>query len=72
MTRNLRTVSQFAESSPFSEASVRWMIHKARDNGLAAAGAIVRVGRRVYIDAERFDAWLVQQNPGLTTLEAAR
>ena len=72
MTRNLRTVSQFAESSPFSEASVRWMIHKAGDNGLAAAGAIVRVGRRVYIDAERFDAWLVQQNPGLARAEAAR
>lgn len=30
-------------------------------NGLAEAGAIIRVGRRVYIDLDRFDKWLLAQ-----------
>jgi hypothetical protein len=32
---------------------------------MAAAGAVVRVGRRVYLDTDGFERWLVAQNPGL-------
>ena len=65
MKRELKTVAAFAAEQPFSEGSVRWWIHMARANGLDKAGAIVRIGRRVYIDTAAFDAWLVSQNPGL-------
>jgi hypothetical protein len=66
VTRNLKTVSQFAsESGVWSEASLRWMIFQAEANGLSKAGAIVRIGRRVYIDPAGFDRWITAQNPFL-------
>jgi hypothetical protein len=65
VTRNLKSVAAFAADSPFSESQCRWWIFKAEDNGLAATGALVRIGRRIYIDADAFDRWLVAQNPGL-------
>lgn len=65
MKRELKTVSAFAADQPFSEGSVRWWIFQAKENGLEEAGAIVRIGRRVYIDVNAFDAWLVANNPSL-------
>lgn len=67
--RKLYTVRQFAEANPaFSEASLRWLIFNSEpkklknchleSNGLAESGAILRNGRRILIDPERFDAWL--------------
>lgn len=70
MNRNLQSVSQFATASPFTQDQLRWWIFHAGQNGLAGVGAIVRVGRRVYLDVDRFDDWLKIQNPGLP--EAAR
>ncbi|HZF97638.1 MAG TPA: DNA-binding protein [Pseudoxanthomonas sp.] len=65
MARNLKTVSQFATDSVWSEAQLRWMIFHAATNGLQQSGAVVRCGRRVYLDEAAFDRWLVSQNPGL-------
>jgi hypothetical protein len=56
--RSLKSVSDFAAASGFTEAQVRWWIHQAEINGLARAGALVRIQRRVYIDAERFWQWV--------------
>jgi hypothetical protein len=54
---DLRTIKQLAQENPaFTEASLRWLVFNARQNGLDAA--IVRVGRRVLIDIQRLDAWL--------------
>lgn len=61
MARNLKSVSQFAEGSPFTEPSIRWMIYNAQTNGLADTGAVVRIGRRVYIDPAAFDRWIDSQ-----------
>ncbi len=62
--RRLRTVSQMhQEHDEFSEGSLRWMIFKARENGLEQLGAIVRIGRRVYIDPDRFFEWVAAQQP---------
>lgn len=61
MARNLRSVSQFASDSPFTEPSIRWMIFNSETNGLAKAGAVVRIGRRVYIDPDAFDRWIDTQ-----------
>jgi hypothetical protein len=63
MARNLKTVSKFCEShrNAYTEGSLRWKIFNADSNGLAAAGAIVRDGRRVLIDEDRFFEWLDAQ-----------
>lgn len=62
MARNLKTVSQFAGSTPFTEAQLRWWIFHADSNGLAEAGAVVRIGRRIYLDTDGFDRWITCQN----------
>ena len=56
----LRTVSQLADLNPaFTEPSLRWLIFNARSNGLDQA--ITRIGRRVYVDLDKFDRWIKQQ-----------
>ncbi len=62
MSRNLQTVQAFANAGPFTQGQLRWWIFQSETNGLAAAGAIVRVSKRVYIDVERFEAWIESQN----------
>jgi hypothetical protein len=60
--RNLQTVAAVAAMSVFSEGQLRWWIFMAASNGLDAASAVVRIGRRVYIDIDRFNDWIEQQN----------
>jgi len=64
MARNLQAVAKFAAESKgaFTEAQIRWWIHMSGDNGMAKAGAIVRIGRRVYLDVDAFDRWVTAQN----------
>ena len=65
MIRDLHTLEQFAAKTPFSPGQLRYWIHQAESNGLAAHNAIVRVGgRRVYIDPAGFEAWVRSQNQG--------
>lgn len=72
MKRTLTTVTELANRSPFSEGQLRWWIFEAGRNGLDEAGAIVRIGRRVYIDVAAFDAWIdQQQTPRAVQREAA-
>lgn len=71
--RELRTLKQFAERYPaWTEASQRALVYASEDrvasggrvikgNGLAEAGAIVRVGRRVLIDERAFFRWIAAQ-----------
>ncbi len=56
--KKLRTVQQIAAQSngAFTAASLRWSIFRAEQNGLDAA--IIRLGRRVLIDEDGFNAWL--------------
>jgi hypothetical protein len=62
-SRTFLTVSQFASKHPaFSEASLRWIIFNAKErrgsqgavlsNGFETA--IIRLGRKVLIDEQRF------------------
>lgn len=71
----LFTVAQFAErNSAFTSAAVRNLIFKADErqssngaipgNGLIECGAILRVGRKVLINEERFFNWVEAQNRG--------
>ncbi len=55
--QSLRTVSQLANAFPaFSEPALRRLIFDAEINGLA--NAIVRIGRRVYVDLALFEEWV--------------
>ena len=63
MARQLKTVSQFAAESPWTEAQLRWFIFNAGANGMNEAGAVVRVGRRVFLDVEGVDRWIEAQQP---------
>ncbi len=62
--RKLSSVKAFAAQHPdaYTEASLRWLIFNERHNGLAKAGAILRQGRRVLIDEDRWFAWLDGRN----------
>lgn len=63
--RRLLTIRQFAEHHPaFPEGSLRWHVFQARSNGLERLDAVKRVGRRVYIDEERFFTWIDSQQAG--------
>lgn len=71
--RQLLTVRQFSERFPaWTEPGVRNLIlnaetrlnsrgDKVPGNGLAEAGAIVRVGRKVLVDVGAFMAWIAEQ-----------
>lgn len=71
--RTLRTVNQFAAAwDAWTPPALRNLILNAADrvnsrgeripgNGLAEAGAIVRIGRRVLIDELSFFRWIAEQ-----------
>ncbi len=60
---HLLTVAQFSEQfSAFPVGGLRWQIFNEEKNGLKAAGAIVRVGRKVLIDADKYFSWVYSQN----------
>ena len=70
-----KTVEQFSLNNPaFSKSSLRNLIFKAdkrlstngviAGNGLLEVGAIVRVGRKVLINEDRFYQWIESQNAG--------
>lgn len=67
MTRKLTRLREFAERGPFTEGSLRWLVFNEASNGLREAGAIVRLGRRVFFDEDKFDAWIESQNSGART-----
>ena len=55
----LINLKQLTERHPaFTLDSLRALILRAPNNGLIESGAIVRIGRRVLIDAQAFDRWL--------------
>jgi hypothetical protein len=61
--QNLKTVSQFVEHNPaFTVGGIRWIIFHEQENGLKEAQAIIRLGRKVMIDSDRFFDWLYSQN----------
>lgn len=60
---NLSTVNQFVSKHPaFTIGGIRALVFNENTNGLAKAGAIIRIGRKVLIDEDRFFSWVVSQN----------
>lgn len=53
------TIKQFSVSHPaFTEGGLRHLIFHQKTNGLGASGAIVRIGRRVLINEQKFFRWI--------------
>lgn len=60
---NLKTVKQFCQDNrAFAVGGVRWQIFNENTNGLAESGAVIRVGRKVLLDEDKYFAWVVSQN----------
>jgi hypothetical protein len=58
-TPTFSTVQQFPTKYPaFTKGGLRHQIFNAEKNGLAKSGAIVRMGRKVLINEEKFFAWI--------------
>lgn len=60
--RRLTTVKNLPTAYPdanFTSSSIRWLIYNAKENGFSSC--IVRVGRKVLIDLDDFEAWLDEQ-----------
>ena len=56
------TVNQFtAKHAAFNTGGVRSIIFNANTNGLAKSGAIIRIGRKILIDENKFFAWVQSQ-----------
>lgn len=59
------TVNQFTSKySAFTKGGIRALIFNESSNGLAKAGAVVRIGRKVLICDSKFFAWVESQNQG--------
>lgn len=58
----LQTVKQFVEDNPaFSVGGVRFQIFNEQSNGLKESGAIIRLGRKILIDVEKYFQWVYDQ-----------
>ena len=63
--RVLLTVRQFAERHPFlTESSLRFQIFNRASNRLESSGAIVRLGRKILIDEDKYFGWVDGQQEG--------
>ena len=61
----LESVNSFCEKNPaFTNGGLRWQIFNEETNGLKSIKAIVRIGRNVYINPERYFLWVELQNTG--------
>ncbi len=59
---NLKTISQFSHEYPaFPEGGIRWQIFNQDKNGLKESGAVVRIGRKVLLDTDKYFSWIKQQ-----------
>jgi hypothetical protein len=68
-----RTFVQSFPNLNLTESSLRWILFHRTTNGLAASGAIKKLGpRRILIDADRFVAWLNRDGQGETTSQNLR
>ena len=61
-SRILLTVRQFVERHPFAtEGGVRFQIFNRQKNGLESSGALVRLGRKILIDENKYFEWIDDQ-----------
>jgi len=78
----LTTVKKMAQTKPYcdiyTENSIRALVFNSAprisskgeipSNGLQEAGAILRVGRKLLIDLDAFDSWLITQSSNIKAI----
>jgi hypothetical protein len=61
----LHRVNQFVQKYPaFAVGGIRALIFNETKNGLKESGAILRIGRKILIDEEKFFKWIEAQQGG--------
>lgn len=71
--RCLLTVKQLSQQQPaLTEAGIRWDLFNRHANGLTKAGAIIRRGRRILIDPERYLEWMTRRGLEVVAVAPAR
>ena len=56
------TVQQFSEKFPaFPHGGLRWQIFNEEINGLKKSGAILRIGRKILINVDKYFDWIESQ-----------
>lgn len=59
MSKNLKSIKQFlADNTAFTNGGLRALIFNKEINGLQSYGVIVRLGRKILIDEDKFFNWL--------------
>ena len=52
------TVQQYVATHPYySMSSFRWILFGRHTNGLAKAGAVIKIGKKILIDSEMVEKW---------------
>jgi hypothetical protein len=60
------TVKQFCQRHPaFTTGGIRHNIFHEHSNGLAKSGAIIRLGRKILINEDKFLGWVANQSGGV-------
>ena len=74
MEKSLFTIPQFVDKHTFlTQGALRYQIFCREKNKLADSGAIVRIGKRVFIDEQKYFFWVDSLQEGKcssTTKEA--
>ena len=61
-TSKIQTLEQFVDSHPgILLSTLRWWLFDEAKSGIRAAGAALRLGKRVYIVPEKFDEWFTRR-----------
>jgi len=56
----IMTIEQLAETTPaFSSKTLRQFLKSRKTNGLSSSGAVIHVGKRLWLDQEKFMSWLL-------------
>jgi len=56
------TVEQTAKQIPaLTEPAIRWHLFNRKLNGLSKSGAVIKNGRRVFLDVPKYIEWLKSQ-----------
>lgn len=60
-TKRLSPIKKIPEyySGAFSEASIRWLVFNGNTTGFSCC--VCRIGRKVLIDLDAFEAWIAKQ-----------
>lgn len=60
---DLMTVKQTVENyAIFSEGALQWHLFHREQNGLNKA--VVKIGRRIFLDRDRFEEWIESKREG--------